>query len=56
MTAFDPVIPTCPFGFPKARWFAWRSTACRIDLPRMCEPPKDEILQELVASFRRIEK
>lgn len=27
-----------------------------INLPRMCEPPKDEILQELLAAFRRAEE
>lgn len=28
----------------------------RIDLPRMCEPPKERVLQELLAAFRETEE
>ena len=52
---FGPEIPMCRCAIPTVRSCATRAGAqsiCR----RPCEPSKDRVLEELLASFRRIEE
>jgi serine/threonine protein kinase len=51
---FRPGNPDVTVRFPESPLVRLAKHGLRIDLPRMCEPPKDDILQELLASFRRI--
>ncbi len=41
--------------FPESPLVRHANHGVRIDLPRMCEPPRDEVLQELLELSRRIE-
>lgn len=52
---FRPGNPDVSVRFPESPLIRHSSHGVRIDLPRMCEPPKDEVLQELLASSRRID-
>ena len=52
---FRPGNPLVSVRFPESPLVRHASHGVRIDLPRMCEPPKDEVLQELLALSRRIE-
>lgn len=51
---FRPGNPEVSVRFPESPLLRHASHGVRIDLPRMCEPPKDEVLQQLLASSRRI--
>ncbi len=42
--------------FPESPLIRLARHGLRIDLPRMCEPPKNEVLQDLLASLRQVEK
>jgi serine/threonine-protein kinase len=53
---FRPGNPNVSVRFPESPLLRHAKRGLRIDLPRMCEPPKDRVLQELLASFRRIEE
>jgi serine/threonine protein kinase len=52
---FRPGNPLVSVRFPESPLVRHANHGVRIDLPRMCEPPKDEVLQELLALSRRIE-
>jgi eukaryotic-like serine/threonine-protein kinase len=52
---FRPGNPEISMRFPESPFIRHASHGVRIDLPRMCEPPNHEVLQELLASSRRIE-
>jgi serine/threonine-protein kinase len=53
---FRPGNPSVSVRFPESPLLRHAKQGLRIELPRMCEPPKDDVLQELLASFRRIEE
>ncbi len=53
---FRPGNPSVSVRFPESPLLRYAKQGLRIDLPRMCEPPKDRILQDLLASFRRLEE
>jgi ABC-type sulfate transport system substrate-binding protein len=53
---FRPGNPSVTLRFPESPLLRHAKQGLKIDLPRMCEPPKDEVIQELLASFRRIEE
>jgi Ca-activated chloride channel family protein len=52
---FRPGNPNVSIRFPESPLLRHAKQGLKIDLPRMCEPPKDRVLQELLASFRGIE-
>ena len=51
---FRPGNPEVSVRFPESPLLSYASHGVRIDLPRMCDPPRDEVLQHLLASSRRI--
>jgi hypothetical protein len=51
---FRPGNPDVSVRFPESPLLKHASHGVRIDLPRMCEPPRDEVLEQLLASSRRI--
>ena len=54
-TAFGLATRRSPLRFPESPFILNSRHGVRIDLPRMCEPPKDEVVQDLLDSFGRIE-
>jgi hypothetical protein len=52
---FRPGNPAVSVRFPESPFIRNSTHGLRIDLPRMCEPPKDKVVQDLLDSFRRIE-
>jgi serine/threonine-protein kinase len=52
---FRPGNPAVSVRFPESPFIRNDKHGIRIDLPRMCEPPKNEVVQDLLDSFRRIE-
>ena len=52
---FRPGNPDVSVRFPESPLIRHAGQGVRIDLPRMCEPPRDEVLQELLTLSRRIE-
>jgi eukaryotic-like serine/threonine-protein kinase len=50
---FRPGNPAVSVRFPESPFIRNAKHGVRIDLPRMCEPPKQEIVQDLVDAFRR---
>jgi hypothetical protein len=52
---FRPGNPDVSVRFSESPLIRHSSHGVRIDLPRMCEPPTDDVLQELLALSRRIE-
>jgi eukaryotic-like serine/threonine-protein kinase len=52
---FRPGNPAVSVRFPESPFIRNTEHGIRIDLPRMCEPPKDQVVQDLLDSFRRIE-
>jgi Ca-activated chloride channel family protein len=52
---FRPGNPDISVRFPESPLIRNSSHGVRIDLPRMCEPPKDEVIQDLLALSRRID-
>ena len=55
-TGFRPGNPSVSVRFPDSPLIRNSKHGVRIDLPRMCEPPKDEVVQDLLDSFRKIEE
>ncbi len=53
---FRPGNPSVSVRFPESPLVRNSQHGVRIDLPRMCEPPKNEVVQDLLDSFRRIEE
>jgi len=53
---FRPGNPSVSVRFAESPLIRNAKHGLRIDLPRMCQPPKNDALQELLASFRRIEE
>ncbi len=53
---FRPGNPSVSVRFPESPLIRNSKHGVRIDLPRMCEPPKDEVVQDLLDSFRKIEE
>jgi Ca-activated chloride channel family protein len=53
---FRPGNPEISIRFAGSPLIRHSSHGVRIDLPRMCEPPRDDVLQELLASSRRFER
>jgi hypothetical protein len=52
---FRPGNPDVSVRFEESPLIRQANHGVRIDLPRMCEPPKDEVLQALLALSRRID-
>jgi ABC-type sulfate transport system substrate-binding protein len=52
---FRPGNPSVSVRFPESPLIRHERQGLKIDLPRMCEPPTDDVMQSLLASFRRIE-
>jgi serine/threonine-protein kinase len=53
---FRPGNPSVSVRFPESPLIKNAAHGLKIDLPRMCQPPKNEVLQELLASFQRIDE
>jgi len=53
---FRPGNPSVSVRFPTSPLIRNAKHGLRIDLPRMCQPPKNDAIQELLAAFRRIEE
>jgi ABC-type sulfate transport system substrate-binding protein len=51
---FRPGNPAVPVRFPESPLVRYGAQGLTIDLPRVCEPPRSEIVYDLMASFRRI--
>jgi hypothetical protein len=51
---FRPGNPAVPVRFPESPLVRYGAQGLTIDLPRVCEPPRAEIVYDLMASFRRI--
>ena len=49
---FRPGNPSVPVRFPESPLIRHVRQGLKTDLPRMCEPPKDEVMQELLGSLR----
>jgi Ca-activated chloride channel family protein len=49
---FRPGNPSVSVRFPESPLIRHALQGLKIDLPRMCEPPSDDVLQELLASCR----
>ena len=52
---FRPGNPAVSLRFPESPFIRNTKHGVRIDLPRMCEPPRDQVVQDLLDSFRRID-
>jgi Bacterial extracellular solute-binding protein len=52
---FRPGNPAVSVRFPDSPLLRHAKNGLRIDLPRMCEPPKSEVLQSLLTSFKQID-
>jgi Ca-activated chloride channel family protein len=52
---FRPGNPDVSVRFEESPLIRRANHGVRIDLPRMCEPPRDEVLQALLALSRRID-
>jgi hypothetical protein len=52
---FRPGNPAVSLRFSESPFIRNSKHGVRIDLPRICDPPKDEVVQDLLESFRRIE-
>ena len=48
---FRPGNPSVSLRFAESPLIQHARQGLKIDLPRMCEPPKDEVLQDLLAKF-----
>jgi serine/threonine protein kinase len=53
---FRPGNPAVSVRFPASPLIRHASQGIKIDLPRMCEPPNSEVVEELLASSRRLEQ
>jgi Bacterial extracellular solute-binding protein len=53
---FRPGNPAVSVRFPDSPLLRHAKNGLRIDLPRMCEPPKSEVLQSLLTSFKQIDE
>jgi serine/threonine-protein kinase len=53
---FRPGNPAVSVRFPGSPLIRHASRGLRIDLPRMCEPPRNDVVQELLAASREIEE
>jgi hypothetical protein len=53
---FRPGNPNVSVRFPDSPLLRHAKQGLRIELPRMCEPPSDAVLQQLLSSFRRIDE
>jgi eukaryotic-like serine/threonine-protein kinase len=53
---FRPGNPSVSVRFPESPLIRNGKHGIRISLPRMCEPPKNEVVQDLLDAFRRIEE
>jgi ABC-type Fe3+ transport system substrate-binding protein len=53
---FRPGNPSVPVRFPESPLIRHAAQGLTIDLPRVCEPPRGEVVYDLIASFRRIER
>jgi Ca-activated chloride channel family protein len=53
---FRPGNPAVSVRFPESPLIRYAGRGLRIELPRMCEPPMEDIVQELLTASRGIEK
>ena len=53
---FRPGNPSVSVRFPESPLIRHARQGLTIDLPRMCEPPTDLVMQGLLSSVRRIEE
>jgi hypothetical protein len=53
---FRPGNPAVSLRFPESPLIRHAGRGIRIDLPRMCEPPRDDVVQDLLAASRGIEE
>ncbi len=51
---FRPGNPAVGVRFPESPLVRYAAQGLAVDLPRVCEPPRAEIVYDLIASFRRI--
>ena len=53
---FRPGNPAVSVRFPESPLIRHANRGLRIELPRMCEPPRNDVVQELLAASRAIEE
>jgi hypothetical protein len=53
---FRPGDPSVSVRFPESPLLRYARYGLKTDLPRMCEPPKDDVVQELLASAHRSDR
>jgi Ca-activated chloride channel family protein len=53
---FRPGNIAVPVRFPTIPLVVNEAQGLKLDLPRMCEPPRADVVNDLLASFRRIER
>jgi ABC-type sulfate transport system substrate-binding protein len=53
---FRPGNPAVSVRFPESPLIRHASHGIKIDLPRMCEPPKFAVVQDLLATSRHMEE
>ena len=53
---FRPGNPAVSLRFADSPFIRNSKEGLKIDLPRMCEPPRDEVVQDLLDSFQKLEK
>jgi len=51
---FRPGNPVVPIKFPESPFVRYEKYGIRVDIATVCEPPKAEVLNNLIASFERI--
>jgi serine/threonine-protein kinase len=53
---FRPGNLAVPVRFPTSPLVVNEAQGLKLDMPRMCEPPRADVVNDLLASFRRIER
>ena len=50
---FRPANPSVPVKFPESPFVAYAGSGVQIDLQKICEPPKAEVVNNLLSSWQR---
>jgi ABC-type Fe3+ transport system substrate-binding protein len=53
---FRPGNPLVPINGPDSPFVRYADYGLKIDIPRVCDPPRAEVLNNLLASFQRIDR
>jgi hypothetical protein len=50
---FRPANPNVPVKFPESPFVAYAGSGVQVDLQKICDPPKAEVVNNLLASWQR---